>query len=188
MTNSSEKEKKEAQNSRRDISSVLPGAVVQLLEKITQAERVFVAFCLGMMVLMVLIQIFLRNFYQSGIVGGDSLVKHLVLWVAFLGAGLATREGSHIRIDVASKVFPEGLKPYVQVAVDVFSIIICSTLVYASYNFVAIEYEGQGTIPFHDIPVWMMEIIIPIGFLVITLRFAAQAVSNVLQIVKGSAH
>lgn len=166
----------------------MPEGVKKFLQKFEQFERMLVALCLGLMVLMVLVQIFLRNFYQSGVVGGDSLVKHLVLWVGFLGAGLATREASHIRIDIASKILPTPMKPYVQVVVDVFSIVVCSMLLYASYNFVSIEYEGRGTIPFQEIPVWIMEIVIPLGLLIITLRFAAQAVSNFLQIVKGNTH
>jgi TRAP-type C4-dicarboxylate transport system permease small subunit len=128
----------------------------------------------------------MRNLFNSGIVGSDSLVKHLVLWVGFLGAGLATRERTHIRIDIASRVLPLRLKSAAQILVDVFSVVIGVGLVYASCTFVSIEYESGGTIPFMQIPVWVMELIIPIGFLVITLRFFAQLVSTVSRLGKGS--
>ncbi|MEZ4552068.1 MAG: TRAP transporter small permease subunit [Desulfobacterales bacterium] len=32
--------------------------------------------------------------------GGDDLIRHLVLWIAFIGAGIATRSRSHVKIDV----------------------------------------------------------------------------------------
>jgi len=92
---------------------------------LAEIEKLAVAVCLGGMVVLVLIQIILRNFYNSGIVGSDSLVKHLVLWVGFLGAGLATREKSHIRIDIASKVLPPKARAIAQIFVDVFSITVC---------------------------------------------------------------
>ena len=148
-------------------------------------EKFAVSFCLGGMVLLVLIQIILRNFYNSGIVGSDSLVKHLVLWVGFLGAGLATREKSHIRIDIASKVLPHRIKAVAQIFVDIFSITVCFGLVYAAYSFVSIEYEAGEAIPFLQIPVWVMELIIPAGFLVIALRFLLQLLSNISTLVKG---
>jgi TRAP-type C4-dicarboxylate transport system permease small subunit len=165
------------------------GPVAETAEKLFNmfagVEKFMLACSLGGMVGLVLVQIFLRNFYNSGVVGGDSIVKHLVLWVGFLGAGIATRQGSHIRIDVASKIFPQRAKPYLQFLVDIFSVVVCGILVYASYQFVSIEYEGGGTIPFFNIPVWMMEVVIPVGFSIITLRFAAQAVVNLCKIVKG---
>ena len=153
---------------------------------LTGIEKIFVSTCLGGMVVLVLIQIILRNFYNSGIVGSDSLVKHLVLWVGFLGAGLATREKSHIRIDIASKILPDKIKKIAQILVDMFSVAICSGLVYAAYSFVSIEYGAGEVIPFLQIPVWIMELIIPVGFLIIALRFMLQLLSNISTLVKGS--
>ncbi|MFZ5570738.1 MAG: TRAP transporter small permease [Thermodesulfobacteriota bacterium] len=159
------------------------------LEKITDwmagLEKGLLVLCLGFMVVLVLVQIGMRNIYDSGVAGGDSMVKHMVLWVGFIGAGLATREQSHIRIDIASKLLPRRMKPFVTVILDIFSIIVSIMLVYAAYEFVAIEREGRATIPFLDIPVWVMQIVIPIGFVVITLRFAFQALLNLKKIVKG---
>ncbi len=153
---------------------------------LTRIESALVSSCLGGMVILVLIQIFLRNFYNSGIVGSDSLVKHLVLWVGFLGAGLATREKSHIRIDIASRILPDKIKSIAQIVVDIFSVVVCLGLVYASYSFVSIEYGAGETIPFLQIPVWVMELIIPVGFLIIALRFMLQLVLNISTFAKGN--
>ena len=35
-----------------------------------------------------------------------------MIWVAFIGAGLAAREGKHIRIDVAYRMLPDGMKRF----------------------------------------------------------------------------
>jgi TRAP-type C4-dicarboxylate transport system permease small subunit len=158
----------------------------KIAEILAGIEKLAVAVCLGGMVALVLIQIILRNFYNSGIVGSDSLVKHLVLWVGFLGAGLATREKSHIRIDIASKVLPPKAKAVAQIFVDVFSITVCLGLVYAAYSFVSIEYEAEEVMPFLQVPVWIMELIIPAGFLIIALRFIMQLFENISLLLKGT--
>lgn len=155
-----------------------------IFDRLAKIEAFLLSLCLGLMVFMVLFQIILRNFFSSGIVGGDTIVRHMLLWVGFLGAGLATRGGVHIRIDIASKVLnPKGIK-IAQVLTDIFSVIICSLLVYASYGFVKIAYESSDTLLFMDIPIWMMESIIPIGFLVMTLRFASKGIENIQTLVK----
>lgn len=155
-------------------------------EKLAKIEAFLLSVCLGLMVFMVLYQIVLRNFFSSGIIGGDVFVRHLLLWVGFLGAGLATRGGMHIRIDIASKVLNQkGLK-VARVLTDIFSVIICSLLVYASYSFVKIGYESADKLLFMNLPIWFMESIIPIGFLIMTLRFASKGIVNFQQMVKES--
>ena len=48
-------------------------------------------------------QVLLRNLFDSGFYWGDSLVRVIVLWVALVGAMIASRNDSHIRIDLASR-------------------------------------------------------------------------------------
>ncbi|HPV29317.1 MAG TPA: TRAP transporter small permease, partial [Deltaproteobacteria bacterium] len=126
---------------------------------------------LGIMVSLVLIQIVLRNFFATGIMGGSEIVRHLVLWVAFLGAGVAAREGKHIRIDVAGRLLSPRFKCGTDVLTGIFSVVVCAILVYASLNFLLVDFESGMQIPFFNMPVWVLELIIPLGYLVITLRF-----------------
>jgi len=153
-------------------------------DKLAKIEEILLSTCLGIMVIMVLLQIILRNFFSSGIAGGDAIVRHMLLWVGFLGAGLATRGGMHIRIDIASKILSQKSMKVARVVTDIFSVIIGCLLVYASYNFVKLEYESAGELLFMHLPIWVMESIIPIGFLIITLRFASKGIENFLRLVK----
>jgi len=154
----------------------------QILAKI---EDIMLELFLGVMVLIVLAQIFLRNVYQSGIMGGDDLVRHLVLWIAFFGAGIATRSRAHVKVDAVKNILPDHWKPFSDVVVNLFSCIVCSILVYASCQFVYIEYQCQGHSTFFDLPVWLLEIILPVGYFIIALRFARNSLSTFLSIING---
>ena len=155
------------------------------LDKAAYALETFlVTTCLGAMVVIVLIQIFMRNAFDSGFLLGDSLVKHLVLWITFLGAGLASRSRSHIKINLVDKLLPHGAKQVAQTAVDLFSAFICGVLAHASYSFVLMEYESGTTFGITEIPVWILEAIIPLGFGIIALRFAFGAVWSIVTMVK----
>ena len=56
------------------------------------------------LVLLGCMQIVLRNFFHSGIIWADPLMRHLVLWLGCLGAALATTRVRHINIDVFSRL------------------------------------------------------------------------------------
>ncbi|MFO7560471.1 MAG: TRAP transporter small permease subunit [Desulfobacterales bacterium] len=153
-------------------------------DKIVKVEEFFLSTVLGLMVFMVLFQILLRNFFSSGIAGGDSIVRHLLLWVAFLGAGIATKGGMHIKIDLASKLLSQKGVQIAGTITNIFSVIVGCLLVYAAYDFVKLEYESQGELLFFHLPLWVLEIIIPIGYLIITLRFASKGIEGFLKLIK----
>ena len=147
-------------------------------------ETFLVTICLGAMILIVLIQIFMRNVLDSGFMVGDPLVKHLVLWVTFIGAGLASKQGSHIRIDIAGRLLPEKAKPIVEILVSLFSSGICIILAVGSYRFLMMEYESKTTFGMTEIPVWILETVMPLGFGIIALRFVFRGLLNILKMVK----
>ena len=68
-----------------------------------RVEKFFVVVMLSVMILLAFLQIVLRNAFSTGISWGDPIVRYLVLWVAFIGASLATKEEKHITIEVLSR-------------------------------------------------------------------------------------
>lgn len=148
-------------------------------------EEFLLASFLGLMVSLVLIQIVLRNFFSTGIMGGAEVVRHLVLWVAFLGAGVAAREGKHIRIDIAGRLLSPRFKCGTDVLTGLFSVGVCAVLVYASMDFLLMDYEARMTIPFFNMPAWVLELIIPLGYLVITARFALRTIRSLVWFIQG---
>lgn len=133
-------------------------------------ENGLIVLLLGVMVVMAFLQVLLRNFFDTGILWGDIFLRHLVLWVGFIGASLATREEKHINIDILQRVLKPSFVPYVQIFVDLVTLYICFLLMRAGIVFVASEKEA-GTILFERVPAWYLQIIIPIGFGMIGFRF-----------------
>lgn len=143
------------------------------------------AVALGTMVILVLVQIVLRYFFSVGIMGGSEIVRHLVLWVAFLGAGLAARDRKHIRIESAQHLLSLQTRRLFDVITSLFSVVVCGILVWASLEFVSLDYKGGGSIAFFRTPVWVLQIIIPIGYAAVALRFSAQCVREAYTLMKG---
>ncbi|MBI2339871.1 MAG: TRAP transporter small permease [Deltaproteobacteria bacterium] len=136
-------------------------------------------FLLGLTLIVLLffasLQVVLRNFFDSGINWGDVFARHLVLWIAFFGATLSTREGRHISIDALAKVLPARAKPIVDLFIRFFCIVVCFLLAKAAWKFMMDE-KGAETILFAKVPTWYFITIMPAGFAVITYAYFVQIV------------
>jgi C4-dicarboxylate transporter DctQ subunit len=141
-------------------------------ETLGHVEKFFVVLMLSVMILIAFLQIILRNAFSSGISWGDPLVRYLVLWVGFIGASLATKDGKHITIEVFSSWFSDRHSRYLKAVSHLVSAFICGLLTFAGWTFVRNEAQ-MGATSFLNIPTWIPQIIIPITFAVMTLRFAS---------------
>lgn len=122
------------------------------------------------MITMAVLQIFLRNFFDSGIVWGDSLVRVLVLWIGLIGAMVASRTDNHISIDVISRYLPSRIKRVTGFLVHVFAAVVTALMAWFSLRFVRMEM-ADNLIAFANVPAWVCESIIPVAFGVISLRY-----------------
>jgi len=115
-------------------------------------------------------QILLRNFFDSGIVWIDPLLRVLVLWLGLLGATVATRNNKHISIDLLSRFLKRDIYCLVQSVVAQVSAWTCLVIAWYGLNWIRIDYE-DGTASFVGIPAWMLEVVIPAAFALIGLRY-----------------
>ena len=139
-------------------------------EKISRVEKILIAALLTAMILLAFSQIVLRNFFSTGIDWGDSLVRYLVVWVGFIGAAVAVREGKHLTIDVLSRGAGGAGSRIIRSISHFISAVICGVLTWASIKFVIVEVQ-MGSTAFFDLPVWIPELIIPVTFGLMTLRY-----------------
>jgi len=144
---------------------------------IDRMEQRLLVTLLSLMILIAFSQIVLRNLFDTGLAWGDPLVRNLVLWVSFIGATLATKEGKHINIDVVSRWMPPRGKILVEAITGLFSSLICALMSFAALKFIKNEAQmGGGT--FLGIPLWIPEIILPITFALMALRFSLHSLNN----------
>jgi len=154
-------------------------------EVVERVEQTLIITFLGFMILLAFLQIFLRNFFATGLGWGDPLLRNLVLWIGFLGATLATREGKHINIDVVSRWLPSLGKNVVTLFIHLFSFFICCFLTYAALKFIKNEVQMENR-TFLNIPAWIPEMILPMTFGLMTFRFGLRSFKNLSEMKKGN--
>ena len=124
-------------------------------------------------------QVLLRNFFDSGVYWGDSAVRVMVLWVTMLGAMVASRDDSHIRIDLVGRFLQDLKKPLLESSVARinygFTCFVLALFCWASGQFVYYEYVDQS-IAFAKVPAWICEMVMPLGSGIMALRYALHVI------------
>jgi TRAP-type C4-dicarboxylate transport system permease small subunit len=148
--------------------------VDQFLEKI---EGHLIVLILSLMILLSFGQMLLRNFFDMGIVWGDTLLRQWVLWVGFLGASIAVRKNKHISIEVLSNLSSPYWNQIIKAFTRLSAGIISGFLAWAAWSFMLFEKESESIL-FLDIPVWVFQIILPYSFMIIAIRFIISGITS----------
>ncbi|MCK5189675.1 MAG: TRAP transporter small permease subunit [Methylococcales bacterium] len=155
----------------------LRAMIYKLYKLLLKVETGVLVTLLLSMIGIAVVQIIMRNFFTSGIIWADSFIRISVLWMALVGAMVASRSGKHISIDLVSQILSIYTQTIIKRITDMFTALVCFIVMYYSYEFVKIEYEDGG-LAFESVPNWLCESIIPFAFLIIGLRYFFSAVFN----------
>ncbi len=158
----------------------LPPSFARAIKIITWGENFLLIAMLALMVLLAAAQIVFRNFLDRSIFGADEALRLLVLWVAFLGAVAASREGKHIHVDAIARWLPPRIKAGVAAFTDLFTLAVCLVLAWQSLRYIE-SARATGEIAFGVLPVWVAGSILPLAFTLIALRYALRLQHHVQQ-------
>ena len=140
------------------------------IDRLHRAEDALLALLLSVMIVLAGTQIILRNLFDYGFVWIDPLLRVLVLWLGLIGATVATRHNRHIRIDLLSRFFKRNSHRLIQAIVGQVSAWTCLLVAWFGLDWIRLDYE-DGFTSFAGIPAWSIEIIVPLAFALIGLRF-----------------
>ena len=156
-------------------------------EVFDRVEQTLIVILLSLMLFIAFLQIILRNLFSTGLAWGDPLVRNLVLWIGFIGAALATKEGKHIRIDLVSRWLSWLGKASTDLINHLFSFSICVILCFAAFKFVINEAQ-TGHATFLGVPAWAPQIILPFTFGLMAFRFGLRSLEKLHMIMKIDNH
>ena len=146
-----------------------------LFKAVHQFEDILLVVILTAMIVLASTQILLRNVFDSGLVWIDPMVRTMVLWLGMIGASIASRHNNHIRIDLLSHYCSNRTNLRIQAVVNLFTAVVCLLIAWHGTRWVHWEYTDQMS-GFAGIPAWALEVIIPVSFALIGLRFCLMSI------------
>ena len=131
------------------------------------------ALALATMVALPLLEILIRRVFGVGLPGSGPFVQHLTLWVGFLGAAIAAREGKLLALATGAAV-PARLRRPAAVFAAAVAACMATILAGGAVQLVLSERE-TGSIIAAGVPAWVGQLALPIGFALIAMRLAWRA-------------
>jgi TRAP-type C4-dicarboxylate transport system permease small subunit len=139
-----------------------------------QAENRIASVALGGLMVLPLAQIAARKFFQAAIPGEAAIVSTLTLWLGMLGAAIAAREGKLLTL-ATGEFLPKGrIGAIARVFSGAVGAMIATVLAAGAVALVQSD-RLAGDMLTEQIPVWVGDLALPIGFGLIAVRLAWQA-------------
>src|SRR5262245_60925627 len=129
------------------------------------------------MVVLPLAEIVVRRVFGRGVPGSGPIVQHLTLWVGFLGAAMAARDGKLLALATGTFIPPGIWRRAADTLAAAFGAWSALVLACGGWQMAAIEREA-GTNIGADIPTWVAQIVLPFAFMLIALRLVWRAAGN----------
>lgn len=125
------------------------------------------------LMLLPLVETVLRRFY-TGISGSTAFVQHLTLIIGMVGGAIAARDNRLLSFSAMAGLLKGRIKATAQILSSATAAAISAFLCLASFRFLLTEKAAGGRLAY-DVPTWVVELVLPVGFGLIALRLAWHA-------------
>ncbi|NJK31564.1 MAG: TRAP transporter small permease [Deltaproteobacteria bacterium] len=121
---------------------------------------------------------FACGFFPEGLRWATSFSLILTLWVAFIGASMATYDNLHLKLEAANRALPERLRRITGLLAGILTAGFCFLLAYLAWRYVEAKYDvwvtSEGLGGLHEstpIPYYMTFTIVPAAWVLMGLRY-----------------
>lgn len=135
-------------------------------------EEGVVTLMLAAMTLLTFVQVVLRYAFNTGFGWALELTGVFFAVMIFIGISYGVRVGAHIGVDALVKAFGKSTQRAVAIVATLVCIAYAAIFAFGGYQYVRKMYEVG--ILMQDMPIaqWIPRIILPLGFALLTFRFA----------------
>jgi C4-dicarboxylate transporter DctQ subunit len=145
-------------------------------------EEGLIAFLLAFMTLITFAQVIARYVFNYSFVWALELVTFLFAWLIFLGMSYGVRAGSHIGVDALVKALGARTARIVSIVATLCCIAYAVIALYGGWVYMS-RMRAIGTLAQDlPIPVWIPQIVLPLGFALLAFRF----LQVLVRLLKGS--
>lgn len=135
------------------------------------AARVTVGVLLLAATALVFMNVVLRYVFNYALSWGDELVTYSLLWLVFLGSGVAARQGAHISMEALLALLPGRVQRLNAVAVNVACALLSAIVGFLGWRLAmavrALDQVGAAS----GVPMFWVYLAIPAGCLLMMLGF-----------------
>lgn len=150
------------------------GTMVKLEALLSKTEEFLLGVLLTTASLVLFANVVARYVFNWGFTWAEELVRYEIIWMVFLGGSVAARQGLHIGVDLLVRFAPVPLRKPISILINLISMIFCGLIVYYGAALISQTRMFGQVSPALQVPMWMVQLAIPLGAGLMALRFAQQ--------------
>lgn len=135
---------------------------------IVTANRWIVIAMMVVMAALVFVNVVCRYILNYSIIWAEEVSQYLMVWVAFLAAGLALREGRHVAIEMLQDRLPSRARRMTRHLIALLLIVFMGILIILGLQFVRFAWDQET--PVLNIPLGIPYMAVPIGALLLVIH------------------
>ncbi len=132
------------------------------------ANRAVIFVMMAVMATLVFVNVITRYVYNFSIIWAEEVSQYLMIWIAYLGAGLALREGRHVAVEILQDRLPVILSRKVRMAVGGLLLAFLGIVTVLGFQY-AVFVWSQET-PVLNISLGIPSLAIPVGALLFAVH------------------
>ena len=135
---------------------------------IVTANQWIVIVMMAVMTTLVFINVVCRYILNFSIIWAEEVSQYLMVWVAFLGAGLALRQGRHVAIEMLQDRLSSTARRMTRQFVALLLIVFMGILIVLGFQFAYFAWDQET--PVLNIPTGIPYLAVPIGALLLVIH------------------
>jgi len=120
---------------------------------------------------LVFVNVFFRYVFNYALSWGDEVITYSLLWLVFLGSGVAARKGAHISMEAVLTVLPVRLQRHNAVVVNAVCAALSAVVGYLGWRLAEAVRNLDQVGPASGVPMFWVYLAIPAGCALMMLGF-----------------
>lgn len=146
-----------------------------LNDRLCAAGRLFVGGLMLAITLLILVNVVLRFAFSYTLDWTEEVTKYSLVWIVFIGGGVASREAGHLSIEMILSVLSPRAGRHLMLVVNAVSAAVCVVLGVIGWGAAASAWEFGQTGSASGLPIFWVYAAIPLGCVMFSLGFLERA-------------
>lgn len=150
---------------------------IKLSKKSPEEFLIIVMF--PVMCILILIATFTRytSLFVEHFTWCEELARYLMIYIAFLGIGVAAKNNEHFKMTVFVSLLPPPLKNIVEFLSNLITVVFLGVMTYLSFKFVSRQYVVGQVSAALKLPMWIVYLSIVLGMFDMMVRTAVRQIN-----------
>jgi len=162
------------------------GALEALTNRVVEMARIVCEVLVSAMMLLITVEVISRSAFNYSLQVSDELAAYLLVGITFLAVSVALQENALFRVEFLFERLSPRIRPFFSLAFDACSLIVAAVLEYELVQLVVSSFvRDNRSLSLLATPLYIPQLVMPIGMAVMILMFLAAIVRDVAEAAKA---